>query len=74
MAKENGSKSPSAAEKGKGKAVEETEKPEDVKKDKDGKPILNGDKSKGDKENVLVEGKALGQRRDLISLTYHRGA
>ena len=60
MAKENGTKSPSATDKGKGKAVEEAEKPEDVKKDKDGKPILNGDKPKDGKANEVVEGKLAG--------------
>ena len=47
MAKENGE--PTAAEKGKGKADVEkpsdsSKKVEDVKKDKDGKPIVNGNK------------------------------
>lgn len=46
MAKENGQ--PTAEEKGKGKAVDKTvdteKKPEEVKKDKDGKPIVNGKK------------------------------
>ena len=45
MAKENGA--PTAAEKGKGKAEEEKpadkqKKLDDIKKDKDGKPIANG--------------------------------
>lgn len=45
MAKENGA--PTAAEKGKGKAEEEKpadkqKKLDDMKKDKDGKPIANG--------------------------------
>lgn len=37
------SDAPSAADKGKGKAVDNG-KPEEVQKDKDGKPILNGKK------------------------------
>jgi len=49
MAKENGA--PTAAEKGKGKAGEEKptdgqKKHDETKKDKDGKPIVNG--TKGD--------------------------
>lgn len=49
MAKENGA--PTVAEKGKGKAKEEKptdkqKKVDDTKKDKDGKPIVNG--TKGD--------------------------
>lgn len=44
MAKENGA--PTTAEKGKGKADESTakdgKKPEEIKKDKDGKPLVNG--------------------------------
>ena len=44
MAKENGA--PTAAEKGKGKAedgaIKDGKKPEEVKKDKDGKPLVNG--------------------------------
>ena len=49
MAKENGT--PTAAEKGKGKAIDPKpidgqKKPEEAKKDKDGKPIVNG--AKGD--------------------------
>lgn len=47
MAKENGA--PTAEEKGKGKleddkAANATKKPEDTKKDKDGKPVSNGKK------------------------------
>jgi 26S proteasome regulatory subunit N1 len=47
MAKENGE--PTAAEKGKGKAGDEKpsedgKKMEEIKKDKDGKPIINGKK------------------------------
>jgi 26S proteasome regulatory subunit N1 len=47
MAKENGA--PTAAEKGKGKVEEDKnangeKKVEEVKKDKDGKPIVNGKK------------------------------
>ena len=46
MAQENGA--PSAAEKGKGKADEskptDGKRNEDAKKDKDGKPIVNGTK------------------------------
>ena len=45
MARENGA--PTAEEKGKGKAVERPvdgeKKPQEVKKDKDGKPIKDGD-------------------------------
>ena len=44
MAKENGA--PTAAEKGKGKleegAPKDGKQPEDSKKDKDGKPLVNG--------------------------------
>ena len=54
MAQENGA--PSAEEKGKGKAEEEKlhngKKPDEVKKDKDGKPVVNG--TKGDE---LEEGR-----------------
>ena len=54
MAKENGA--PTAAEKGKGKAVEEKatdgKKKEDVKKDKDGKPIVNGKKGDEPQEGL----------------------
>ena len=46
MAKENGARPPTAEEKGKGKAVDKTtngeKKQDEVKKDKDGKPIQNG--------------------------------
>jgi 26S proteasome regulatory subunit N1 len=35
---------PKSADKGKGKAVDAGKKPEEVKKDKDGKPIQNGQK------------------------------
>jgi 26S proteasome regulatory subunit N1 len=55
MAKENGARPPTAEEKGKGKAVDKgttEKKPEEVKKDKDGKPIQNGDK----KDVELPEG------------------
>lgn len=57
MAKENGA--PTAAEKGKGKAIEEKptegqKKSDEAKKDKDGKPIVNG--TKGDEPQ---EGKCL---------------
>ncbi|CAF9903448.1 MAG: proteasome regulatory particle base subunit [Gomphillus americanus] len=55
MAKENGSKPPTAADKGKGKAIDQSEKVEDVKKDKDGKPIQNGDKPKDSKTGDLKE-------------------
>lgn len=47
MAKENGA--PTAPDKGKGKIVDDratnsSKKPDEPKKDKDGKPILNGKK------------------------------
>lgn len=35
---------PKSADKGKGKAVDAVKKTDDVKKDKDGKPIANGQK------------------------------
>jgi len=39
---------PKSVDKGKGKAVDgEPSKPEEVKKDKDGKPIVNGKKEDG---------------------------
>ena len=54
MAKENGQ--PSAEEKGKGKAVDEKtingETAEDLKKDKDGKPIPNGKKGEEPQEGL----------------------
>ncbi len=53
MAKENGE--PTAAEKGKGKATDEKpsetgKKLEETKKDKDGKPIVNGKKGEDPQE------------------------
>lgn len=71
MAKENGSKPPTAADKGKGKAIDQSEKVEDVKKDKDGKPIQNGDKPKDSKTGDLKEGKNR-RRRDVALLTPSR--
>ena len=58
MAKENGA--PIAAEKGKGKAVEEKpkngqKKLEESKKDKDGKPIVNGKKGDEPEEGMCLE-------------------
>lgn len=35
---------PKPVDKGKGKAIDDVKKPEEVKKDKDGKPIPNGKK------------------------------
>lgn len=57
MAKENGE--PTAAEKGKGKAVEEKtvngdQKGGDVKTDKDGLPIANGKKGEDPKEGMAT--------------------
>jgi 26S proteasome regulatory subunit N1 len=47
---------PKSVDKGKGKAVDgEPSKPEEVKKDKDGKPIVNGKK-----EDDKIGGEALG--------------
>lgn len=51
----NDDKKPTAAEKGKAKANEvdvkdKSQKPEEVKKDKDGKPIANGKKDEEPKE------------------------
>lgn len=59
MAKENGA--PTAAEKGKGKATDEKpvdgqKKPEEVRKDKDGKSIANGTKGDGPHEGICVSG------------------
>ena len=56
MAKENGA--PTAADKGKGKTEEEKpidkqKKVEDTKKDKDGKPIVNGTKGDEPEEGTL---------------------
>ena len=56
MAKENGA--PTAAEKGKGKAEEEKptdkqKKVDDTKKDKDGKPIVNGTKGDEPEEGIM---------------------
>ncbi|MCJ1353422.1 MAG: proteasome regulatory particle base subunit [Icmadophila ericetorum] len=57
MAKENGE--PTAAEKGKGKMKEDIkqngEKAEEIKKDKDGKPIVNGKKGEESKDEELSE-------------------
>lgn len=57
MAKENGARPPTAEEKGKGKAVDKAvngdKKQEEVKKDKDGKPIQNGENAK---DSELPEG------------------
>ena len=58
MAKENGAST--AAEKGKGKAVEEKPKDgqkklEEPKKDKDGKPIVNGKKGDEPEEGMYFE-------------------
>ena len=55
MAKENGE--PTAAEKGKGKAVDDQtingdKKSEEVKKDKDGKPLVNGKKGQEPQEGT----------------------
>ena len=55
MAKENGA--PSAAENGKGKAKEEktidsSKKQNEAKKDKDGKPIVNGTKGEEPQEGA----------------------
>ena len=57
MAKENGE--PMAAEKGKGKAVDEKtlngdKKGGDVKTDKDGLPIVNGKKGEDPKEGTAI--------------------
>jgi len=39
---------PKSVDKGKGKAIDgEPSKPEEVKKDKDGKPLVNGKKDEG---------------------------
>lgn len=38
------SEPPKSVDKGKGKAVSDSKKPEEVEKDKDGKPIVNGAK------------------------------
>ena len=55
MAKENGS--PTSAEKGKGKAtdhkpVDGQKKSDEIKKDKDGKPIVNGTKGDEPQEGI----------------------
>jgi hypothetical protein len=48
---------PKSVDKGKGKAVDgETSKPEEVKKDKDGKPLVNGKKE----EDGVIGGEAPG--------------
>lgn len=55
MAKENGA--PTAAEKGKGKMAEnksaDSQKPDEIKKDKDGKPIVKGKKGDEPEEGWL---------------------
>ena len=56
MAKENGA--PTAAEKGKGKAGDEKpsdspKKSDETKKDKDGKPVVNGKKGEEPKEGRI---------------------
>lgn len=49
---------PKSVDKGKGKAVDgEPSKPEEVKKDKDGKPIVNGKKEDG--KDGVIGGEAL---------------
>lgn len=54
---------PKAVDKGKGKAVDaETGKPEEIKKDKDGKPLVNG---KG-KEEGGIGGKSSCRERGRI--------
>ena len=58
MAQENGA--PSAAEKGKGKAEEGKpkdgqKKQEEVKQDKDGKPVANGAKGDEPEEGTLAQ-------------------
>ena len=57
MAKENGE--PTAAEKGKGKMKEDVKPngekaPEEIKRDKDGKPILNGKKDEEPKNGLFA--------------------
>ena len=63
MAKENGT--PTAAEKGKGKATDEKpgntqKKSEEAKKDKDGKPIINGTKGDEPQEGMQIFQAILG--------------
>ena len=57
MAKENGE--PKAAEKGKGKMKEDIkqngEKAEEIKKDKDGKPIVIGKKGEESKDGTFTQ-------------------
>lgn len=65
MAKENGT--PTAAEKGKGKATDEEpsngqKKGDEVKKDKDGKPIQNGTKGEEPQEGIDNVPKAIHSR------------
>lgn len=57
MAKENGA--PTAAEKGKGKATDDKpgdtqKKSEETKRDKDGKPIVNGAKGDEPQEGICL--------------------
>jgi len=48
------SDSPKSADKGKGKAVDAVKKPEEVKKDKDGKPIANAKKDDDNTECLFA--------------------
>lgn len=54
-----GGERPSSGDKGKGKAPEsggkgEAKKAEDIKRDKDGKPLVNGKKGEAPKEGMLA--------------------
>ena len=76
MAKENGA--PTAAEKGKGKAEEATDKngikkTDDVKKDKDGKPLANG-KGKDEPDEGLYSPRKMEQWELIEYATFFRGA
>ena len=75
MAKENGT--PTAAEKGKSKATDEKpadgqKKPEETKKDKDGKPIVNGTKGDEPQEGRCLYYGPAGLL--LIDINFIRGA
>jgi hypothetical protein len=63
---------PKAVDKGKGKAEDgESSKPEEVKKDKDGKPIPNG---KGKEDGIGGEGLTLRERISANTLCSSRRA
>lgn len=70
MAKENGE--PTAAEKGKGKAVDEKnvngdKKGGDFKTDKDGLPIANGKKGEDPKEGTVTSCQSIAHAHEVLA-------